>query len=85
MPRATLGLVGLLPHAFATPIFDVEPKRIRLRGSITGGFEDLAKAPALAVEGNVRPAISTTRREYVIGVLADLKPGKVNGCTVRMR
>ncbi|GAA0604109.1 alcohol dehydrogenase AdhP [Craurococcus roseus] len=77
--KGTVGLVGLPPGEFPTPIFDVVLKRITLRGSIVGGRRDLAEALAFAAEGKVRPVIHRAKLEEINAVFADLRAGKVDG------
>ena len=56
--KGTVGLVGLPPGEFPTPIFDVVLKRITLRGSIVGTRRDLDEAIAFATEGKVKAEIT---------------------------
>jgi propanol-preferring alcohol dehydrogenase len=77
--KGTVGLVGLPPGEFPTPIFDVVLKRITVRGSIVGTRQDLGEAIAFAAEGKVRAHFHESRLENVNGVLSDLKAGKVDG------
>jgi alcohol dehydrogenase, propanol-preferring len=82
--RGTVGLVGLPPGDFATPIFDVVLKRITLRGSIVGGRKDLAEAVAFAAEGKIRVEITKAKLEDVNQIFAGLRAGTVNGRMVMM-
>jgi propanol-preferring alcohol dehydrogenase len=77
--RGTVGLVGLPPGDFPTPIFDVVLKRITIRGSIVGTRNDLAEAIAFAAEGKVRAHIHQSPLGEINQVLSDLKAGKVDG------
>jgi alcohol dehydrogenase, propanol-preferring len=82
--KGTIGLVGLPPGDFATPIFDVVLKRITLRGSIVGGRKDLAEAIAFAAEGKIRVEITKAKLEDVNQIFAGLRAGTVNGRMVMM-
>jgi alcohol dehydrogenase, propanol-preferring len=82
--KGTIGLVGLPPGDFATPIFDVVLKRITLRGSIVGGRKDLAEAIAFAAEGKIRVEITKAKLEDVNRIFAGLRAGTVNGRMVMM-
>ncbi len=82
--KGTVGLVGLPPGEFATPIFDVVLKRITLRGSIVGGRKDLAEAIAFAAEGKIRVEISKAKLEDINNIFAGLRAGTVSGRMVVM-
>src|SRR5215469_831205 len=82
--KGTVGLVGLPPGEFATPIFDVVLKRITLRGSIVGGRKDLAEAIAFAAEGKIRVEISKAKLEDINSIFAGLRAGTINGRMVMM-
>src|SRR5262245_57885790 len=76
--KGTVGLVGLPPGEFATPIFDIVMNRITIRGSIVGGREDLAEAIAFAAEGKVRARIHRSKLGHINQVFGDLEAGKVD-------
>jgi len=82
--KGTVGLVGLPPGEFATPIFDVVLKRITLRGSIVGGRKDLAEAIAFAAESKIRVEISKAKLEDINSIFAGLRAGTINGRMVMM-
>ncbi len=82
--KGTVGLVGLPPGEFATPIFDVVLKRITLRGSIVGGRKDLAEAIAFAAEGKIRVEISKAKLEDINNIFAALRAGTISGRMVMM-
>ena len=57
-------------------------KRIIIYGSIVGTRRNLAGAIAFAMEGKVRTTVKTRPLDEVIGVLAALKQGTIEGRTV---
>lgn len=77
--RGTVGLIGLPPGDFPTPIFDVVLKRITIRGSIVGTRRDLSEAIAFAAEGKVKAQVASRPLEDVNAVLDSLRAGKVEG------
>jgi alcohol dehydrogenase, propanol-preferring len=77
--KGTVGLVGLPPGDFPTPIFDVVLKRITIRGSIVGTRQDLTEALAFAASGRVRAHIHRRALEDINDVFAALREGRVDG------
>jgi propanol-preferring alcohol dehydrogenase len=75
----TVSLVRLPPGEFATPIFDVVPKRITLRGSIVGTRNHLSEAIAFAAEGKVKTTVSERRLEDINDIFANMKKGQIEG------
>jgi propanol-preferring alcohol dehydrogenase len=82
--KGTISLVGLPPGEFPTPIFDVVPKRLTVRGSIVGTRHDLGEAIAFAAEGKLSADI--TKRRWKQGAVGKhqqyshrMKSGGIDG------
>ena len=77
--KGTVGLVGLPPGEFPTPIFDVVLKRITVRGSIVGTRRDLDEAIAFAAEGKVRAEITKAPLGDINAIFDRMKSGRIDG------
>lgn len=78
----TVGLIGLPPGDFPTPIFDVVLKAISITGSIVGTRADLQEALDFAAEGLVKATIHTDKLENINQVLDQLRNGQIEGRVV---